>query len=113
MEAAEPASSALRAAAWAATSDGAGATLLAPGAPGALGWAGFFAAGLPALDLPWVAFSLGLGFGLELWRRPRGSTTVVASTVTGELPFDPGLALELGALAAGALVVAGGALVVV
>src|SRR6516225_6464235 len=117
MEAAEPASSALRAAAWAATSDGAGATLLAPTAPGVPGVAGALAAGLPALPMPCVALSLGLGFVgagfcLELWRGPRGSTTVVASTVTGELPFDSGLAFELGA-GAGALVVVGGALVVV
>jgi hypothetical protein len=123
MEAAEPASSALRAAAWAATSDGAGATLLAPATPGLAGLAGFFAAGLLAFPLPCVALSLGLGFvglgfvdfGLELWRRAGGSTTVVASTVTGEPPFDSALGLELaagaGALAGGAL--AGGALVLV
>jgi hypothetical protein len=125
MEAAEPASSALRAAAWAATSDGAGATLLAPTVPGLAGLAGLFAAGL--LPLPWVALSLGLGFeldfdltpgfDLELRRRPPGSTTVVASTVTGALLGDSGLRLELGAgagtLTGGALVVVGGALLVV
>jgi hypothetical protein len=91
---------------------------LAPAVPG-LAWpAGLFAAGL--LAWPWVALSLGLGFdpelgfGLELRRRPPGSTTVVASTVTAEPPRDSGLGLELGAgtLAGGALVVAGGALVV-
>ena len=114
MEAAEPASSALRAAAWAATSDGAGATLLAPTAPGVPGVAGALAAGLPALPLPCVALSLGLGFVgagfcLELWRGPRGSTIVVASTVTGGLPFALGPGLELGA---GADALTGGALVV-
>ena len=117
MEAAEPASSALTAAAWAATSDGARATLLAPAVPGLVWPAGLLAAGL--LAWPWVALSLGLGFdlelgfGLELRRRPPGSTTVVASTVTAEPPRDSGLGLELGAgtLAGGALVVAGGALV--
>jgi hypothetical protein len=112
MEAAEPASSALSAAAWAATSEGAAATLLAPVTPVAPRWAGFFAAGLLALPVPWVALSLGLAFGLELLRRPRGSTTVVASTVTGEA-FDSALGLGLGAgagaLAGGALVVVGGA----
>jgi hypothetical protein len=91
---------------------------LAPAVPG-LAWpAGLFAAGL--LEWPWVALSLGLGFdlalgfGLELRRRPPGSTTVVASTVTAEPPRDSGLGLELGAgtLAGGAVVVAGGALVV-
>jgi hypothetical protein len=125
MEAAEPASSALRAAAWAATSDGAGATLLAPTAPGLAAAAGLFAAGL--LAWPWVALNLGLGFGLdfdldpgfdlELGRRPRGSTTAVASTVTGELPVDSGPGLELGAgagaLTGGGLVDVGGGLLVV
>src|SRR6516164_6292909 len=121
MEAAEPASSALRAAAWAATSDGAGATLLAPVTPGLAGLAGFFAAGLLTFPLPWVALSLVLGFvglgfvdfGLELGRRAGGSTTV-ASTVTGEPPFDSALGLELaagaGALAGGALTGGGGVL---
>jgi hypothetical protein len=125
MEAAEPASSALRAAAWAATNDGAGATLLAPTVPGLAWLADLFAAGL--LALPWVALSLGLGFDLdfelapgfdlELGRRPPGSTTVVASTVTGALLGDSGLRLEPGAgagtLTGGALVVVGGALLVV
>jgi hypothetical protein len=57
----------------------------------------------------------GLGlvdFGLELWRRAGGRTTV-ASTVTGEPPFDSALGSELaagaGALAGGALVLVGGA----
>jgi hypothetical protein len=98
---------------------------LAPTVPGLAGLAGLFAAGL--LARPWVALSLGLGcdldldlelgFDLELGRRPPGSTTVVASTVTGALARDSALGLELGAgagtLTGGALVVVGGALVVV
>ena len=70
---------------------------------------GFFAACLPALPLPWVALSLGLDSGLELWRRPGSTTTLIASTLTCTLPLDSGLALELGT-GAGAL--PGGALVV-
>jgi hypothetical protein len=98
---------------------------LAPTVPGLAGLAGLFAAGL--LAWPWVALSLGLGFDLdfdlgpgfdlELGRRPPGSTTVVASTVTGALARDSELSLELGAgagtLTGGALVVFGGALLVV
>ena len=93
--------------------------MLAPATPGLAGLAGFFAAGLLPFPLPCVALSFGLGFaggldfGLELWRRAGGSTTAVASTVTGELPFDSALGLELaagaGALAGGALVLVGGA----
>ena len=96
MEAAEPASSALTAAAWAATSDGARATLLAPAVPGLVWPAGLFAAGL--LAWPWVALSLGLGFdlelglGLELRRRPPGSTVAPGAAGANNVALPPQLA---------------------